>query len=242
VKTVWQAGRALARALRGHTSRALRNSVRVIGPLALASAILLLSLGVAHAQTATTTTITAVQNPSSEGHPVIFTATVVPGTGGTPTGTVTFLDGSSTIGTGTLTIINGQSQATFTTSALTAGSHTITASYGGDGNFSGSTASLTQRVVVPVTLTTTSSPNPSVFGQSVTITATVTNEAPSPFGPPTGSVQFLIGNTNFGPPVPQHRADARHHYAQRRPSRRHDINSCARQPQYPGELRRRREL
>jgi hypothetical protein len=48
-----------------------------------------------------------------------------------PTGTVTFLDGTSTLGTGTL---NSSGSATFTTSTLAAGTHQITASYGGDAN------------------------------------------------------------------------------------------------------------
>jgi hypothetical protein len=50
-----------------------------------------------------------------------------------------FLDGAAPIGTGALS----GGQASFTTSALAVGSHTITASYGGDGNFNESTGSLT---------------------------------------------------------------------------------------------------
>jgi len=80
------------------------------------------------------------------GQSVTFTATVTaksPGAG-TPTGTVTFKDGPSTLGTGTL---NGSGQAMFTISTLAVGSHSITASYGGDANFNGSTSSkLTQTV------------------------------------------------------------------------------------------------
>ena len=62
-----------------------------------------------------------------------FTATVTavaPGSG-TPTGTVTFMDGATTLGTATL---NGR-RGTFTTSTLAVGAHSITAVYGGDGNF-----------------------------------------------------------------------------------------------------------
>ena len=69
-----------------------------------------------------------------------FTATVTvvaPGAG-TPTGTVTFKDGATTLGTGTL---NGAGVATFTTTALAAGSHYITATFSGDGSFNGSTSS-----------------------------------------------------------------------------------------------------
>ena len=77
-----------------------------------------------------------------------FTATVTaksPG-GGIPTGTVTFKDGPSTLGTATL---NGSGQAMFTTSTLAAGSHPITASYGGDANFKGGTSPKFTQTVNP---------------------------------------------------------------------------------------------
>src|SRR5438874_2714106 len=94
----------------------------------------------------TTTGLTSSVQPSVFGQPVTFTATVAaksPGAG-TPTGTVTFKDGSSTLGTGTL---NGSGQAMFTTSTLTVGSHSITASYGGDTSFKeGTSPKFTQTV------------------------------------------------------------------------------------------------
>jgi hypothetical protein len=94
-------------------------------------------------QAATTTSVVSSMNPSGLGQAVTFTATVKPATSGTPTGTVTFKDGATTLGTGTLS----GGKATFTTSALTLGSHSITASYGGDANFTASTSTtLTQTV------------------------------------------------------------------------------------------------
>src|SRR5262249_44200554 len=84
--------------------------------------------------------------PSVLSQPVTFTATVTvnPPGSGVPTGTVTFKDGAATLGTGTL---DGTGHATFTTSALTVASHSITAVYGGDPSFSGSTSSaITQTV------------------------------------------------------------------------------------------------
>jgi len=93
----------------------------------------------------TTATLTSSLNPSELGKPVTFTATVTGGNGA-PTGTVTFNDGGVAIGTATL--VNGI--ASFTTSSLSLGSHAITASYGGAGNFSPSTsATLTQVVNTP---------------------------------------------------------------------------------------------
>jgi len=147
----------------------------------------------------TTTGLTSSVHPWSVfGQPVTFTATVTaksPGAG-TPTGTVTFEDGSSTLGTGTL---NGSGQATFTTSTLAVGSHSITASYGGDATFTGSTSSaLTQTVKKASTATlVSSSANPSVSGQPVTFTATVTAKSPGG-GTPSGTVSFKDGSSTLG--------------------------------------------
>ncbi len=96
--------------------------------------------------TPTVTTIQSSSNPSTNGTPVMFTATVSPA----PTNgeTVTFYDGSTNLGTGAL---NG-GQASFTTTAtqLSTGDHSITAFYGGDGAYSASTSSeLTQTVSPP---------------------------------------------------------------------------------------------
>jgi hypothetical protein len=91
----------------------------------------------------TTTTVTSSLNPSPYGQSVTFTAKVT-STAGTPAGTVTFMDGSKTLGSAPL---NATGQATFTTSALSSGSHSITAVYGGNSNFNGSSSAvLTQTV------------------------------------------------------------------------------------------------
>ena len=85
-------------------------------------------------------------NPSVQGNPVTFTATVTAGARGvptTPTGTVTFYDGGSPLGSGTLS----GGQATLTASSLTAGSHSITASYSGDSSFFQSSSAALSQVV-----------------------------------------------------------------------------------------------
>ena len=95
---------------------------------------------------ATSTTLTSSQNPSQVGQAVTFTATAS-SSGGTPTGTVTFKDGAVVLGTGTL---SGAGIATFTTSTLALGSHSITASYAGTSTFAASTsAALIQAVNTP---------------------------------------------------------------------------------------------
>ena len=63
----------------------------------------------------------------------MFTVLVTGADGGTPTGVVTFLDGATTLGTAPLVAEgSGGAFATFTTSALSQGQHTITVAYGGD--------------------------------------------------------------------------------------------------------------
>ena len=141
--------------------------------------------------TASTTALTSSVNPSAPGQSVTFTATVS-GSAGTPTGTITFKDGVATIGSASL----ASGQASFSTSALAAGSHAITAVYGGDTNYTASTSAvLTQTVNQAASTTAITSPvNPSAPGQSVTFTATVSGSA----GTPTGTVTFKDGATTIG--------------------------------------------
>ena len=148
----------------------------------------------------TTTTLVSDANPSVFGQPVTFTATVsAVGSGtGNPSGTVTFKDGGTPIGTGQLA---GNGVATFTTSSLALGKHFIVASYPGDaGNFSPSESSPALSQIVNQANTSTSlvsNANPSVFGQQVTFTATVTAVGPGA-GTPTGTVTFKDGGTPIG--------------------------------------------
>jgi hypothetical protein len=83
------------------------------------------------------------------GQTVVFTATV---SGSTPAGTVTFKDGATALGSGTL---NGSGVATFTTAALTSGSHAVTAAYGGDANNASSTSSVLTQTVSQATTAAT---------------------------------------------------------------------------------------
>lgn len=126
-------------------------------------------------------------NPSPGGQAVTFTATVT-GSGGTPTGTVTFLDGITRIGTGTL---NGSGVATVTTSTLIVGAHSITAAYGGDTNFTSSTSAAVVQSIdgAASTVLLNSSLNPATYGVTITLTATVTGSG----GTPTGTVAFYDG-------------------------------------------------
>ena len=134
-------------------------------------------------------TVGSTVNPSGLGQTVTFTAAVSYSQIGTavPTGAVTFLDGTGTLATVALS----SDTATFSTSALALGTHTITAIYGGDANYPSSTTdSLTQTVVAYLSTTSlTSSSSPTVVGQSVTFTATVSSVSPAT-DTPTGTVVF----------------------------------------------------
>jgi hypothetical protein len=97
----------------------------------------------------TTTAVAAAPTTSDFGQAVTFTATVTanaPGAG-TPTGIVIFMDGATPLGTGTL---DGTGHASITTSSLSVGSQTITATYGGDGNFTASLGTTTETVNAPI--------------------------------------------------------------------------------------------
>jgi hypothetical protein len=158
-----------------------------------------------------TTTITSASpsNSTNTGQAVTFTATI--GTSGTPngsatnrTGTVNFKDNGASIGCAAQTVshVGSNDVATCTTSGLATGVHNnITAAYSGDGNFDPSTSpAFTQTVTQSGSSTVVnSSANPSLVGQSVTFTAEVTSGGA--VTPPTGSVQFHEGATNFGAPV-----------------------------------------
>jgi hypothetical protein len=124
---------------------------------------------------------------------VTFTATIHPATGAVPNGeVVTFIDGTTALGTGA----TAGGIATFTTSSLAVGSHSITASYAGDANFSPSTSVVVSETIIKNTTTAavTSNLNPSTYGQAVTLTAAVS----SPGATPTGTVTFKNGTTSMG--------------------------------------------
>jgi hypothetical protein len=99
---------------------------------------------------ATSTTLSAPAS-AAYGASVTLTATVG-STAGTPAGTVTFYSGTTSLGVGTL---NGGGAATLGTTALAAGTDTVTAVYAAAGNFAASTSSTTTITIAaapPVTL------------------------------------------------------------------------------------------
>ncbi len=149
-------------------------------------------------QAGTTTSLAASPSTTVYGQTVTLTATiavVAPGAG-SPTGSVQFFVGLTSLGTASL---SGDT-ATLTTTTLPVGTDSVTAQYLGDPNFTTSTSSAVSVTINPVGLATTttlaSSANPSVFGQAVTLTATVKPSSGS--GTPTGTVTFYDGSTSLG--------------------------------------------
>ncbi|MGA7648369.1 MAG: Ig-like domain repeat protein [Terriglobales bacterium] len=120
------------------------------------------------------TTTGLIANPASPNlnQTVTFTATVTPGIAGTPTGAVSFLDGTTQLGTSP---VNGSGIATFSISTLAAGSHSITATYSGDGNFNGSTSGVVTLVVTAPNFSLTSSTlSPSSIAPGASAKSTIT--------------------------------------------------------------------
>jgi sugar lactone lactonase YvrE len=87
-------------------------------------------------------TLTSNLNPALALYQITFTAQLQPAPSASGE-TVTFLDGSTSIGTGTLS----GGVATLTTTSLAPGTHSITATYGGDTNFSSATSSALSELV-----------------------------------------------------------------------------------------------
>jgi hypothetical protein len=119
----------------------------------------------------------------------MFTATVSPSTA---TGTVQFLDNGNPLGSA-VTLSGGV--ATYSTGALTVGTHSITASYGGDTNFVGSTSSaLSQEVSIATSTTSLTAPSGIGFHQKTppvfSVVVTASNGTT-----PSGSVILYEGST-----------------------------------------------
>jgi hypothetical protein len=149
-------------------------------------------------QSLSLTTLESAANPAGWGQNVILTATVsaVSPATAVPAGTLRFLDAETELANVTL---DAAGQATLATTALTVGSHSISAVFDGTANFAVSTSSFLTQIVNPGASHSlvVASTNPSVYGQSVTYGATVSALSPAP-GTPTGAVQLLDGIVVLG--------------------------------------------
>ena len=131
-----------------------------------------------------TTTITTSPNPSLINTSVKITVNVT-GAWGTPTGMVNVSGGGITC---TLDLsVSNFCNVTFTTD----GDKLLTAEYLGDTAYFGSTDTKLHKVILPgvtITTITPTSPDPSIVGQAITVSVTVTSATT-----PTGSVTITGG-------------------------------------------------
>ncbi len=131
-------------------------------------------------------TVVSSNNPSTYGSSLTFTATLGDGC----TGSISFQDGSTSLGTATIT---GNS-ASWTTSSLGGGSHSIVASYAGSADCNSATSSALSQTVnkVAVTIAGSSSLNPSTYGDPIQLTFLFTGSASH--ATPTGSAVLYDGS------------------------------------------------
>ena len=146
-----------------------------------------LAIGSAPTTITTTTTLTSSANPQLLGSSITFTATVTPASGtDVPTGNAVF----SVDGTSASTVALGSNgEATYSTSSLTTGQHTILASYAGSSAYAASSGNLTETIGQPLASTTTSIAQSGSLG-NYTLTATVVGSG-ALAAAPTGIVSFL---------------------------------------------------
>lgn len=130
---------------------------------------------------------------------------------GIATGTVTFLDTNNTF----ITYLGLNSQGNTATpqgiTSLVAGSHSVTATYGGDNSFNGSSSSPVNFTLTKAVTSSDLQASSSTLGQGASITLSVTISSQSLGTYPTGTVNFLsngapIGSavmvTPYFPPIP----------------------------------------
>ncbi|HEY4008765.1 MAG TPA: Ig-like domain repeat protein, partial [Acidobacteriaceae bacterium] len=146
-----------------------------------------------------TTTVAMTSSAASvlAGEPLNLTVTIASSTG-VPIGTVTFNDGLSALSTVPLSV---QGTAILSISTLAVGSHTLTATYNGDANYSGITSSALSEIVALAepTVTISGPANNVDVGTAVTVAGGMTG----PGIKPTGTLMLRNGgNTIASQPVP----------------------------------------
>lgn len=141
-----------------------------------------------HRVAVTSTTVSAAPNPQTYPSTVTITATV----NGIPTvfpgDQVTFYDGSVNLGSAALNV-NGT--ASLSVAGLQGGAHSLSASFPGNSTAAPSSSAVYTETIdpEPTSVSASTSPNPSTYGQVVTITATIT-----PSGAP-GQIRFDVDHS-----------------------------------------------
>jgi hypothetical protein len=164
----------------------------------------------------TTTSLTSSANPSIVGASLSYTATVSPVPNG---GTISFSDNATPIsGCQDVPVNTSTGVATCTVTYATVGSHSITATYGGNFSYSGSISpTLVQEVTytvvalydqtkpfnsgatVPIKIELRDAFGTNVSSSAIVLTVTGLSPSPAPGTPPSGTFTFLtLPNTGPG--------------------------------------------
>lgn len=153
--------------------------------------------------TKTKTTVVSDGNPDNVGNKVTFTALVQPTAGfGEPEGTVSFWVDGKQISNGP---VDSTAHATATVGTLKVGTHSVTAKYSGDANFTASSGSVVETIQTPTASVPIISPAQATYAsaQAVTITdptphATIyyTTDGSAPTAKsPVYSKSFMVSST-----------------------------------------------
>ena len=154
----------------------------------------------------TSVAVTSSSNPVTYQFSVTFTATITPSGGGMypgMSGSVQFFSDGVSIGSGHVGW-NGMSNtgsATVTFGPLRAGTRSITAQYSGDSNYSTSTSSAFNQTVnkaSPGANLAVSPSSPSVYGQTVALTAEMTSAPVPGIVNPVGTITFTDSSSDLG--------------------------------------------
>ncbi len=139
---------------------------------------------------ATTTNLSASRSPADVGASVTLTSSIA-SAAGIPSGSVTFFDASTPLGTVALTA----GRATFITSTLTPGNHSIKATYSGSANFTASASVVLPETVVQADFNVASAASTPVIqaGQPLSVPITLTPE-----GGFTGQIHFALSGLPVG--------------------------------------------
>jgi hypothetical protein len=141
---------------------------------------------------AVTPTVTLTAPATALASASVTLSVTVAGTPGTPTGSVTFKDGTTTLNTTAL----ASGAASFSTSTLAVGPHSITVSYAGDSIFGAATsAASTVTINVAPAITFAAQPTSLTITKGSTGSIVITG---TPVGGYTGTVTFACGTLPAG--------------------------------------------
>jgi hypothetical protein len=140
-----------------------------------------------------TVVLAASPSPVAAGQTVTLTASVTPTAtyASVPTGTIEFQDGGNVLGT--VVTLDSTGKATYTSTTLTPGTHSLTAVYSGDNTYPAGNASQSLAVNgLTATVKVTPSPASITTAMSLSVTVAVTGSGATP----TGTVTLSGGGYN----------------------------------------------